>query len=230
MCLLPVGLPGHGADTGSRTRDLLLGKQVLWPLSYIRVEPSPGAGPGIPSLPRTGARWRGGHELCWPGWTRTSVASPGSKPGGPCRQSNRPSRALPRCRAGRPPLQGAGGRRSGGHRALGGIRTRSIWHLGPVSLPVGVRAHGAATRCRPGSPALRGQGRSRARRHGFRGWTRTSEGRIQSPAWDADAHPEPCARGGIRTHIRGLLRPAALPVGCTRASYAASGSNGDRPG
>ena len=53
------------------------------------------------------------------------------------------------------------------------------------------RAHGAAIRCRPGSSAVRRPSRSRARRLGFRGWTRTSRGRVQSPAGTPMPHPEP---------------------------------------
>jgi hypothetical protein len=147
-------------------------------------------------------------------------------------------RAPPRCRAGLPPLQGAGGRRSEGRRSCARCDSNARCPA------IGLRARGAATRCRPGSPALRGQGRSRARWRGFRGWTRTSGGRGQGPAGDAIAPPgikgpglrcrcesvwlpasRARARGGSRTRIRQFLRLAALPVGCTRASCAARGSN-----
>jgi hypothetical protein len=67
-------------------------------------------------------------------------------------------------------LPGAGRRAkcaSAGELATSGI-------AGPACLPVGVRAHGAATRCRAGPPALRGPGRSRARRPSCRARTRTS--------------------------------------------------------
>jgi hypothetical protein len=56
-------------------------------------------------------------------------------------------------------------------------------------LPLGYEDKRAATRCRPGPSAVRRRSRSRARRRGFRGWTRTSEGRVQSPAGDASAPP-----------------------------------------
>jgi hypothetical protein len=67
-------------------------------------------------------------------------------------------------------------------RALGGSRTRNIQALDLASLPVGVRARGAATRCRPGSPALRGRGRSRAQRLGWDTRLRTWTLRVQGPA------------------------------------------------
>lgn len=55
-------------------------------------------------------------------------------------------------------------------------------------------------------------------------------GQDSESCWEASIPPGNGARGGSRTHIRQFLGLAALPVGCTRAQYAASGSNGDRPG
>ena len=43
-------------------------------------------------------------DVSWSGRTRTFVASPGSKPGGPCQQSNRPMRAAYPSRTGRLPF------------------------------------------------------------------------------------------------------------------------------
>ena len=57
-----------------------------------------------------------------------------SKSRRPCRQSNRPSRAAIRCRPGPPALQERGHSRVR-RRALAGIRTRNIQHLGLASLP-----------------------------------------------------------------------------------------------
>jgi hypothetical protein len=66
----------------------------------------------------------------WPGRTRTCVASPGSRPGGPCQQSNRPSK-----------------RPGGGSCAA---------DPDPPEAAFGLRA---AVRCRSGPPALREPGR-----------------------------------------------------------------------
>ncbi len=62
----------------------------------------------------------------------------------------------------------------------------SCWCL----LPLGYEDVEPSPGADPGRLPYGGRVTSRVRRHGFRGWTRTSEGRIQSPAWDADAHPE----------------------------------------
>jgi hypothetical protein len=79
---LPIGLDRLGADDRPRTGDLHLGKVTRCQLRYIRVEPFPGADPGDPSIPRTRARRREGHELRgWPPRSRT-WKSPGPKPGG----------------------------------------------------------------------------------------------------------------------------------------------------
>jgi hypothetical protein len=118
------------------------------------------------------------------------------------------------------------------------------------------RAPGAAIRCRPGSSAVRRRSRSRARRQSlwqalpdgtvaapagpgvqpgryltsglssFRGWTRTSRGRVQSPAGTPVPHPEPCTPGGARTRKRPGLSWPAFQVSVIRA-YAASDSNRD---
>jgi hypothetical protein len=50
---------------------------------------------------------------------------------------------------------------------------------------------------------------------------------VQSRACCQLHHSPSRARGGNRTHIRQFLRLAALPVGCTRALYAARESNPD---
>jgi hypothetical protein len=71
---------------------------------------------------------------------------------------------------------------------------------------------GAAVRCRSGPPALRVRGRSRARRQSFRGWARTSEGRGQGPAGDADAPPGTGTGGEIRT----LKQPGLGRLGIPR--------------
>lgn len=57
---LPVGLDRRGADTGSGTRDLHLGKLALCPLSYICLEPFPGADPGLLPYEGRAAAVRGG--------------------------------------------------------------------------------------------------------------------------------------------------------------------------
>jgi hypothetical protein len=82
----------------------------------------------------------------------------------------------------------------------------------PCASTIPPRAHGAATRCRPGSPAVRKRGRSRARRRGFRGWARTSVGRIQNPAGQPSARPEMYGRRDSHPHAaRFELARSALP-------------------
>lgn len=60
-CLFRLGQDGVRADTGPRTRDLHRGEVALSLLSYIRVEPPPGAGPGLPPYESGAASVRGGH-------------------------------------------------------------------------------------------------------------------------------------------------------------------------
>ena len=72
---LPIGLEGHGADGGVRTRGLRLGKPTLCRLSYVHSEPPRGIEPRPSFVPGTrSARLSyGGMLYIWPGWNRASV-------------------------------------------------------------------------------------------------------------------------------------------------------------
>jgi hypothetical protein len=115
------------------------------------------------------------HVDRWPGRTRTCVASPGSRPGGPCRQSNRPSRAVIRCRPGPPALQGQGHgrvrrrcvRSAGFEPAKTWLSTRPVYQLRHEHSepPPGVE---------PGHPPYEGGAASRARRRSCPPWIRTT--------------------------------------------------------
>jgi hypothetical protein len=159
-------------------------------------------------VPTRATRPYQGHEdadpkgMCWPGWTRTSVANSRFKGGRPLPTDqpaivSRRSVSIRTARftgAGRQPCAAASLPTGASHgvqdsnparlprtrgvtafpmvRTPGGIRTRKYTHLKRARLPVAARAHGAATRCRPGSPAVRRRGRSRARRQFMTGPTR----------------------------------------------------------
>ena len=154
-------------------------------------------------------------------------------------------RAPPRCRAGLPPLQGAGGRRSEGrswcarcdsdaHCRRTQRRDSCHWSTGtwsrhPVPTRVSCLTGAGPQPCAAAwLPELdsnqRGQGSGPC-------WGRRRPTRNQGPglrcrcesAWLPASRAR--ARGGSRTRIRQVLRLAALPVGCTRASCAARGSN-----
>jgi hypothetical protein len=211
--------------TGFEPADLFLGKEALFLLSYIRMEPSAGFAPAPSSLPRK---------------------RPDSGTARACSGAFGPTRTgcLPFTRR---PLYLVS--YEGIVSSVRFERTLPATHAG-ASCRLGYEDIGAAVRCRPGPPALRGRGRSRARRHGFRGWARTSEVRGQGPAGDTDAPPgiaAPAARhvpnrwqvplapsgqaayfraeGGSRTRSRRVLSPPGQPIAFTSAWCAARGSN-----
>jgi hypothetical protein len=137
---------------------------------------------------------------CWPGWTRTSVANPVSRTGGPCRQSNRPMRASIGCHPRPPGLQGRPARWSQRHGTSGRIRTgialAGHWHLGPACIPFHHERE-PPPGVEPGRPPYEGGAAGRARRHGFRGWSRTNGGMVQSHAGLPAAHPETVRGTGL---------------------------------
>jgi hypothetical protein len=177
--------------TGFEPADLFLGKEALFLLSYIRVEPSAGLAPAPSSLP--GKRPDSG----------TARACSGAF--GPTRTG-----CLPFTRR---PLYLVS--YEGIVSSVRFERTLPVPHTG-ASCQLGYEDIGAAVRCRPGPPALRGRGRSRARRHGFRGWARTSEGRGQGPAGDTDAPPGTGTGGEIRT----LKQPGLSRLGIPSSRHA----------
>jgi hypothetical protein len=63
VTLLPTELQPHGADDGLRTRDPDVGNVVLYLLSYIRMEPFPGADPGGQPIPSADGRRSERHVL-----------------------------------------------------------------------------------------------------------------------------------------------------------------------
>jgi hypothetical protein len=94
------------------------------------VEPSPRFERGPSAIPRRRSdRWS--YEgMCWPGWTRTSVANSASKADGPCPQSNRPPEPPPGPEPGTFRLQGgcaADCAKEASHRECSAVRT--AWHL-----------------------------------------------------------------------------------------------------
>jgi hypothetical protein len=116
-------------------------------LRHVRIEPPAGTDPAAPSVPRTcSAIELRRHEL-------EDADSNHDCRGHPAERHYPILHCEPSLSAdlSEPPLQGAAGRRSGGPGALGGIRTRNIWHLGPASLP----CWSTSTRSlRPGSNGL----------------------------------------------------------------------------
>jgi hypothetical protein len=154
------------------------------PLAGLNRRPSSYQGDALP----TELNSRG-----WPPKTRTWTFLLQRQAG--CRLPHRPSEPSPGADPGHSPEKGEVTAVCDGIRALGGSRTRNIQALDLASLPVGVRARGAATRCRPGSPALRGRGRSRAQRLGWDTRLRTWILRVQGPA-GLPVPPYPIGAGG----------------------------------
>lgn len=145
--------------------------------------------------------------MSWPPGTRAWKA-PRSRPGGPTSSLIGHQSPLPGSNGSPAPYKEAAlPDELSGHGALGGIRTRNIWLLGPASLPcwsTSTRSLWTVSNRLPlpyeGS-ALPGE----LQRRGFRGWTRTSGGKGQSLAGDADAPPGNGTGGGTCTRMpRGL--------------------------
>jgi hypothetical protein len=172
----PERIPGIGPGTSPRQGDAL-------PLRHIRMEPPAGTDPATSSLPKTrSAIELRRHELAA---QDSNLESSGVKAWWVCQFPYRPSEPPPGATPGQPFLQGTPGRWSRGRGALGGIRTRSIWHLEPASLPCWSTStwsrHPVPTRGHPlyesGAAAVRG---GKAARRGFE--PRPSALRTRRPA------------------------------------------------
>jgi hypothetical protein len=144
----------------------------------------------------------------------------------PCRQSNRPE-PFPSADLGGLPVQGAGGRRSKGHRcARPDLNRDRLAALAPRA-SVSARFHHEREPppgVEPGRPPYEGGAASRARRHELPLMDSNHDQRIQSAPSCLLNERASSTRGGTRTRRRQLLRQSALPVSVTRA-YAAGESN-----
>jgi hypothetical protein len=182
---LPVGLGRHvlGADNGPRTRDLHHGEVALFPLSYIRAEPSAGFAPAPSSLPRKRPDSGTARAMGELGAQDSNLEPPGSRPGG-FRFSTAHLGAFGPARTGCLPLT----KRllylvsyEGLVSSVRFERTLPAPRAG-ASCQLGYEDIGAAVRCRSGPPALRRRGRSRARRRRCPPWIRTTTVRTQNAA------------------------------------------------
>jgi hypothetical protein len=117
----------------------------------------------------------------WPDWSRTSVASPRSRRGGPCRQSSRPSEPPPGPEPGTFRIQGGCATDCAKEAGCARPDLNRDSPRGPPAPRAGASTYfrhermRAATRGRTGPPAVRERGRIRARRRGWgtraRTWT-----------------------------------------------------------
>ena len=165
--------------------------------------------------------------MSWPGWSQTGVANPGSKPGGPCRQSNRPMEPPPSV------TSAAGLTRFVWSLAAGAECAREDSNLhdpqgspapraGAYPVPPRTRA---ATRGRTGPSAVRKRSRKpcAAAKLGYQA-SNLENSRVRAGRVCLFPHIPLSAEGAIRTHRPRGLGSRGLPVAVTSA-YAAGDSN-----